>query len=233
MTSKRCPSCGEEKPTGTFGRNRSLKDGLSFYCLDCNRQRNSRWYRQSRQKQGKQVRDHSWVPAGHRWCPTCKQAVPHADYLRNRRTASGFGSRCKACHNAAGSAAYLLRVHGLTRAELDELRAAQGDRCGICGEPGPEHLDHDHATGRTRRLLCQRCNQGLGLFRDDPALLHTAALYVQGHRELHASERLALAEAPGPADGPPVGSHRRQARSRATGRTSGFRRQRPAREADG
>ncbi|MCF6743127.1 hypothetical protein E9529_02350 [Blastococcus sp. KM273128] len=65
---------------------------------------------------------------------------------------------------------------------------AQGDACGICGEPEPQHLDHDHSSGRIRRLLCQRCNHGLGLFRDDPYLLHVAALYVSGHREQHALE---------------------------------------------
>ncbi|MGY1709919.1 endonuclease domain-containing protein [Geodermatophilus sp. SYSU D00758] len=230
---KRCPDCGEVKTHSEIGRNQSLGDGLSFYCLACNRRRNRAWYRRRRESTGLTVRDHSWISEGFRWCPVCQQPVAHEDYTRNSRTASGFGSRCRACDRAENAAAYLHRTHGITRADLDALRAAQGDRCGICGEPGPEHLDHDHATGRTRRLLCQRCNQGLGLFRDDPALLHTAALYAQGHREQHASERLALAEAPGPAEAPPVGSHRRQARPRAPGRTSGFRRQRPAREADG
>ena len=33
--------------------------------------------------------------------------------------------------------------------------------------------------GMIRRLLCQRCNHGLGLFRDDPSLLRSAAYYVQ------------------------------------------------------
>jgi hypothetical protein len=43
-------------------------------------------------------------------------------------------------------------------------------------------LGHDHSTGVTRQLLCQRCNHGLGLLRDDPAVLRAAADYVERHR---------------------------------------------------
>jgi hypothetical protein len=181
---KTCPECGEVKAAREFGRNRSLPDGLSFYCLACNRERNKRWYRDSRLRQGKQVRDLSWVPEGFRWCPACRRAVPHGDYVRSSRTASGFGSRCKACHNATNKATYRQRRYGLTDAELHALRVQQDDRCAICGEAGPEHLDHDHRTGLVRQWLCQRCNHGLGLFRDDPAALRAAAGYVERHRTL-------------------------------------------------
>jgi len=124
--------------------------------------------------------------------------VPHENYVRNSRTASGFGGRCKACHNAAGSAAYFYRRYKPTRKALAEIRRAQGDRCAMCGEEKPQHLDHDHETGGIRKLLCQRCNHGLGLFRDDPYLLHVAALYVEGHREQQALRVLQQSSDVGP-----------------------------------
>ena len=178
---KQCRSCSQIKPASQFGRNRSLSDGLSYYCLACNRERNNRWYRDTRRKQGKDVRDLSWVPDGFRWCPVCRHAVAHADYVRSSRTASGFGSRCKSCHNATNKAAYRQRQYGMSDAEAGELRAEQGDRCAICKESDPRHLDHDHRTGVVRGWLCQRCNHGLGLFRDDPGHLHAAAYYVAFH----------------------------------------------------
>ena len=184
---KRCPSCEQELPYSAFGRNKALPGGLSFYCLPCNRERNRAWYRESRRKLGKEVRDHSWVPDGFRWCPSCQQPVAHEDYTRNARTASGFGSRCRACDRAANSDGYFYRKYKLTRRELDALRAAQDNRCGICGDPGPQHLDHDHETGRIRQLLCQRCNQGLGLLQDDPDVLRAAADYVDRHRARRAA----------------------------------------------
>ena len=54
----------------------------------------------------------------------------------------------------------------------------QDGRCAICREPAAGDLalaeDHDHATGAIRGLLCSRCNNGLGSFRDDPELLRSA-----------------------------------------------------------
>jgi hypothetical protein len=141
----------------------------------------------------------------------------------------------------ANSDGYFYRKYKLTRQELSELRDAQKNRCAICDEPDPQHLDHDHSSGRIRRLLCQRCNHGLGLFRDDPYLLHVAALYVEGHRQQHALSLLQDmtelepegASRPGE---PPVGSQRRPSThgtsARSTGRTSRPRRRKTAGEAD-
>ncbi|MGY1802302.1 endonuclease VII domain-containing protein [Blastococcus sp. SYSU D00922] len=242
MESKPCPSCGETKPATDFGRNRSLGDGLSFYCLACNRAKSNAHYRKRRQALGKTVRDHSWIPEGFRWCPACQQAVAHEDYTRNAGTASGFGSRCRRCDRATNSAGYFYRKYNLTQRELRALREAQRNRCGICGAPEPEHLDHDHSSGEIRALLCQRCNQGLGLFRDEPGLLRAAADYVEFHTL--SQFVVAAAEAAGlgtvrpvrPGE-PPVGSQRRPGASgtstRSTGRSSGSRRRTQAGEADG
>lgn len=78
----------------------------------------------------------------------------------------------------------LLAKYGLTRAEYEALAAAQNNCCFLCDRPaekdrdGVLHVDHDHATGRVRKLLCSQCNVGLGLFQDDPDLLRRAADYV-------------------------------------------------------
>ncbi len=179
---KTCPRCGETKPVEAFGRNRALPDGRSFYCLVCNRENNRRWYRESRRRQGRDVRDHSWIPDGFRWCPTCRQAVAHENSNRSARTSSGFGSQCKACKRSADLDRYYARRYGLDREGIDDLRARQADRCASCGDEHPGHIDHDHETELTRALLCERCNLGLGLFRDDPSLLRAAADYVELHR---------------------------------------------------
>ena len=41
------------------------------------------------------------------------------------------------------------------------------------------HLDHCHETGAIRGILCLSCNQALGKFREDPALLEAAARYLR------------------------------------------------------
>jgi hypothetical protein len=78
-----------------------------------------------------------------------------------------------------------LRRYGLTEADWDTLLIAQAGRCGICrgetpGGKGRWHIDHCHATGKVRGLLCHHCNVGLGNFKDDPDLLRTAIAYLAG-----------------------------------------------------
>lgn len=68
----------------------------------------------------------------------------------------------------------------MSSSEYDQLREAQGNLCAICHRPQAFALgvDHDHATGRIRGLLCRNCNQGLGYFADDPERLLRAISYL-------------------------------------------------------
>ena len=40
-------------------------------------------------------------------------------------------------------------------------------------------IDHDHASGELRDLLCSGCNVGLGAFREDPQRLSRAIGYLE------------------------------------------------------
>lgn len=79
-----------------------------------------------------------------------------------------------------------LKRYGITPEQYDAMLAAQGGHCAICpatepGGRGEWHVDHDHETGEVRGLLCSRCNLGIGLFRDTPGLLESAATYLRRH----------------------------------------------------
>ena len=72
--------------------------------------------------------------------------------------------------------------------EID-LRAMMDDQkgcCSICKEslvlPDSKKsysIDHDHKTGSVRGLLCQNCNIGLGLFKDNINSLKAAISYLE------------------------------------------------------
>jgi hypothetical protein len=80
---------------------------------------------------------------------------------------------------------------GLQYSKLLELRGHGS--CAICGFQEEVKsargrlrrlvIDHDHATGIVRDLLCSRCNAALGLFRDDVEVLLAAAQYLVKHRD--------------------------------------------------
>ena len=118
---------------------------------------------------------------------------------------------------------------------------SQDGLCAICKSEPAVHVDHDHASGGVRALLCFNCNGGLGQFKDNPEVLHAAAYYVQFHmiRQQIVAELEFAGSAPevaAPPGNPPVGSQRRpgtrSTSSRGTGRTSRSRRQTQAGEAD-
>lgn len=75
---------------------------------------------------------------------------------------------------------------GVRLQDFAGLRDLQGGRCAICqvvlGTGRQVHLDHDHATGQVRALLCRDCNVGLGCMHDDPETLRAAASYIEAHR---------------------------------------------------
>jgi hypothetical protein len=72
------------------------------------------------------------------------------------------------------------RIYGLTREQYEAKLAEQDGRCGICKEVlSKPCIDHEHGTKTARGLLCERCNFGLGHFRDDPEMLRNAAIYLE------------------------------------------------------
>lgn len=78
----------------------------------------------------------------------------------------------------------LHNLYGLTIADYERMYLDQTGRCYLCGSEdwtmprGCLHVDHDHKTGKVRGLLCENCNRGLGMFKDDLLLLRKAAAYV-------------------------------------------------------
>jgi hypothetical protein len=248
---KYCPDCGDSLPVSSFTRDKRRRDGLAFYCRDHARQRlrASKARRQGPPK-SRHVLDRL-VPEGTQWCPDCDTIKPLADFPASRSRGSGRHTYCKPCHNARGRATlerlggsrtyHLKRRYGLTAEEADTMLEVQGGLCAICKAAPAAHVDHDHATGRVRALLCFNCNGGLGQFKDNPAALHAAAYYVQFHtsRQEIAAELDAVGNGPqaaGRPGEPPVGSQRRPgtrgSTARASGRPSRSRRQQPAGEAD-
>ncbi|AVR56697.1 HNH endonuclease [Microbacterium phage Didgeridoo] len=77
------------------------------------------------------------------------------------------------------------RAYGVTDIDQAEQLYQDSTVCAACGEPAPDgqvlHLDHDHATGKPRGMLCGRCNRGIGMFDDSPAKLRAAIAYLEAH----------------------------------------------------
>jgi hypothetical protein len=77
----------------------------------------------------------------------------------------------------------LYQRYGLDFDDLDEMSVAQDNVCAMCREAKKLVVDHCHASGAVRALLCYRCNTLLGVAGDDVELLKTAVNYLQHHKD--------------------------------------------------
>jgi hypothetical protein len=71
--------------------------------------------------------------------------------------------------------------HAMPDGCYEQMLCKQRSAC-VCGQPfsneTPPHVDHCHATGVIRGLLCEKCNLGIGLARDSSDILDTWKAYL-------------------------------------------------------
>ncbi|QFQ29717.1 hypothetical protein EEW87_004285 [Janibacter melonis] len=167
VQTKSCNKCGELKPLEGFCKNRASQDGRNSRCRECVSLYNSARYTDPAYRASELQRS-----AARRATSPTRNARPDNPY-------PGY-------------------QHGLVLGEYELLAASQQGLCAICREPEtaidhhtgrPRRLaidhDHKHCPGRfgcqqcIRGLICGRCNNGLGRFRDDPDRLRAAAKYLE------------------------------------------------------
>ncbi|MCA1841085.1 MAG: endonuclease VII domain-containing protein [Actinobacteria bacterium] len=128
--------------------------------------------------------------AGQKRCSRCKE-TKSVD-LFHRAGRSGRQPYCKPCATAYERAkypngkpnrrrTYLKHKYGMTPESYTVMLEDQGGRCAICCTlPNRFVVDHNHANGKIRGILCDTCNRALGLLKDNADVLRKAAAYVDG-----------------------------------------------------
>lgn len=77
----------------------------------------------------------------------------------------------------------LKKKYGLSVEEYNQMFLTQEGKCKICSTHQSElkkrlYVDHCHATGKVRGLLCHNCNLAIGYFQDNSQLMLKGANYV-------------------------------------------------------
>jgi len=115
-----------------------------------------------------------------------RKAYSKAYYAKTKTRALERSREWRTKNPGSRAAEHLTARYRLSRADYHRLAEEQQGCCAICGtqpngkrQMGTLYVDHDHETGAVRGLLCQRCNSGLGHFRDRSDLLMKALQYLQ------------------------------------------------------
>ena len=127
-------------------------------------------------------------------CPVCGETDITKFYLdKNGHRSTKVCSEChkNQCKERWHARTWMDRwasrnyLYGVTKEFLIDLYEKQQGMCKICGDkPTTQrglHIDHCHATGVVRGLLCHGCNVTLGNMKDDPEILLKAVEYLRSH----------------------------------------------------
>ena len=125
----------------------------------------------------------------------CRQARSAPSHIKAKRYActKRWRLRNPESFERTNKASRMIRFYGIGEEEFLARHKAQDGVCEICRKQcslGPEHgmnghctlvVDHCHASGQVRGLLCKTCNAGIGYLKDDPQLVRIAADYLERH----------------------------------------------------
>lgn len=132
------------------------------------------------------------VPRGSKRCPRCL-VIYQGTFSYCRDCAKKYR---KVRYNSDKGRDYNLRQnHDLTLEEFNLMLFQQAGVCAIChgpetlidgytGKPRPLSVDHDHATGRVRGLLCNKCNTMLGRIETHQKWFDAILKYKKHHDKL-------------------------------------------------
>jgi len=89
----------------------------------------------------------------------------------------------------------MLKKYNLNLLDFETLWLAFKGQCGICNrnltipantqgqQLSSACIDHNHTTGKLRGLLCNGCNKGIGLLKDNKEIVYSAYKWLEGEKQ--------------------------------------------------
>jgi len=149
-----CVKCKWALPLSEFRKDKSKKNGLKSWC------KRRAHVRTDKTREGERLR---------------YKLNPERAIARNQR---------RRIKNPDCRQKERFSLYNLSEAEYQILLLKQKSRCAICGISQAEmsrnlSIDHCHATGKVRGLLCGNCNRGIGFLEENISTLENAIKYLR------------------------------------------------------
>lgn len=164
MSRKTCTKCGESKPLGEYHNSVNTKDGRYARCKPCVLAANAAWRRANKGKVADSKR---------------RYVMRNRDAIRTHQKAYMASHKVEAAEYRRRW--NLAKRYGITLEQYADMWTRQGGRCGVCRRDHRRMVvDHDHATGVVRGILCVRCNVCLGGLGDNLDGVMRLVQYLSG-----------------------------------------------------
>lgn len=153
---KTCTKCHQNLPFSSYYKQAGMKDGYRNDCKTCFSAASKKRY----VKEEAVARSEKWRKENpERFKETQRR---HREANRGRIQQEHFAWR-----------------FGLSKDLAESWWSKRPQGCCLCQTIENLHFDHDHETGVPRGWLCGPHNMGIGLFKDSPVDLRTAATYLE------------------------------------------------------
>lgn len=148
-----CTKCQQLKLPEEMSKDKGRRNGLSSWCKDCRKISTRNWGVKHPERKDAQ---NSYKKETYRENPP--------DYLKSR----GW---------------MLKHRYGISLSDFENILKQQDNSCAICKRSAEDttyhfHVDHCHATGKVRGLLCAPCNVYLGYTKDNAVVYANALNYL-------------------------------------------------------
>lgn len=151
---KTCTKCGATKALKEFPKDKLKKDGHKPACKECYSVYDKKRYWKDPEGQRKRVAEYR------------ESLTEEERYIRNRNTK-------------------LKQAYGISHDDYLLMLEKQNYKCACCGKDNKDAgikglvVDHNHITGKVRKLLCNHCNTALGLLKEDKTIINNLLKYVE------------------------------------------------------
>lgn len=141
---------------------------------------------------------------GLKYCPGCTKIKKFKEFNNSKNSNNGYSSHCTLCSRILSKKYYtpdkgikrykkhkehltsyrLERKFGITLKDYNHKLKEQEGKCMICNMTEEQNgkrfaVDHNHATGKVRDLLCGNCNAAIGFLQENINIVKKAVLYIE------------------------------------------------------
>lgn len=186
-----CTKCNLEQDIANFRKDQHNATGHASQCNNCNKENQRKYYKDNPEKVKAYAKKYYEENSSRilelrkarkkgkstksLYKTTSKQRLKQSEYYYNRE---GWKKHKEKVWASRG-------MKNFTYKQFEEMKKTQNNKCYICNNHPTNnqslHVDHDHSTGKVRKLLCNNCNNGIGKLKDDVKILKKAINYLEEH----------------------------------------------------